>query len=842
MPFVPSPATATPPRPPRADAIGLGVLAALIALVAWNRLSVDPWLARVDVLTFFLPWYAFMGERLRALDVPGWNPHLFSGAPFAADPESGWGYLPAMLFFPLLSAVAAFKAMVAFQLVVAGVSTYAFARVLGTGVVAALVAAVVFAFGPFLHHDTYCCTIRAQLATWLPLALLGVELSLRVERWRDRLAPWCLTGLAITQMFTGWLGQGLVNGLLVVASYLGYRVLLSPPRPGSTLRGRLPVGAATGVAILGLALAIGAAGILPRLELNPETNLAGGRYDELVGGHDYPPYPLPTLLAHILGDGYDHRAVALGGAAVVLSLLAPLVARRRFAVPYFAVMTLVVFTLSLDTTPLHRLFYLLPRFRVLHEHAPHQVNAVVMIGPAILSAAAIESLAAWRGQRRRLPLVAAPLLAMAAVVALLRWAGEAVGWLPVAAAAVVTGLVALAVAAARGPGGRPVMGRLATLVPVLILVVAVVQPTGGEVVASWLGRPFGPGWDRFWPPDPVYDRAVAANVAQTDLGGAGEFLQSRQRTTSEPFRYVGYGGVAHPDESRRPATYQHHRTQPDVQAILVNARAVRLGLHDVQGYKAVQLKRYVEFLTALNGEPQEYHVANLRPSGVRSPLLDLLNVRYVVVDAGLPPDREDVVALTQGRREVFRSGDAIVYENDAALPRAWIVHDVRGVERGEALAPLAAGEVDPRRTAFVEGTAPPTGVPPASAEESVRVVRYEPDAITIAAEAAAPGLLVVSEAYSGGWRASIDGEPASVLPTNHALRGVPLPAGTHRVDLRYDPPSLRLGLLVSGVSSAAMLAVFALAGWARLRRVQGRNAPVVMASPRGAGDTAPAIG
>jgi hypothetical protein len=76
-----------------------------------------------------------------------------------------------MLFFPFLSAVTAFKAMVVFQLVVGGVSVYALARVLGMGAIAALAAAIVFAFGPFLHHNTYCCTVYSQLMTWLPLSL-----------------------------------------------------------------------------------------------------------------------------------------------------------------------------------------------------------------------------------------------------------------------------------------------------------------------------------------------------------------------------------------------------------------------------------------------------------------------------------------------------------------------------------------------------------------------------------------------------------------------------------------------------------------------------------------------
>lgn len=141
-------------RDRRSDVDAVTVLATLLARVARNRLSVDPWLIRVDLLAFFLLWYAFGGDRLDLLNVPGWNPHAFSGPPFAGDPASGWRYLPVMLFVPLLPAVAAFEAIVVFQLAVAAFSTHAFARVLGLRTIASLAAAVVFAFGPFLPHDT----------------------------------------------------------------------------------------------------------------------------------------------------------------------------------------------------------------------------------------------------------------------------------------------------------------------------------------------------------------------------------------------------------------------------------------------------------------------------------------------------------------------------------------------------------------------------------------------------------------------------------------------------------------------------------------------------------------
>jgi hypothetical protein len=798
----------------RADTLGVAVVVALTALVAAHRASFDGWLARNDVLTQYLPWYTYAGERLRALEVPGWNPHQFSGAPFAGDPQSGWLYLPVMLLFPFMSGVTAFKAMIAVQLAVAGLATYALARLLGIGVVGGVLAAVVFEFGPLLYHNTLCCTVRAQLAPWIPVALLGVEWALRARRRRDRLAPWFLTGLAISQMLAGWLGQGALNGLLVVAGYVAYRAVLSPPRGDRTVGSRVVDCLTTGAAVLALGLALGAAGLLPRLAVNAETNLAGGDYTG-VEGFSGGPKTVAELLADVLADGPDHRAVAVGGVAIVLSLLAPVLARRRFAVPYFAALTVIVFVLSLDTTPLHRLFYLVPAFRNLHEHNPAHVTAVVMIGPAILSGATIESLATQQRRGLLVPIVAAPLLMVVLVAESLRNQGVVVGWPPLVAAAATTLLVGVVLGVNLGLTRGVAWGRFARLATPLIVAVAFVLPTGLEIAGSITGRGHHAGWDRHWDPAPRWALAVEAETATTDPGGAGEFLQTRLAENG-PFRYVGYAGNGYPDEAGR-RSYSGRRAEPAVLAILVNARPLALGLYEIQGYNPVQLQRYAEFILALNGEGQDYHWAHLRAAGVSSPLINLLNVRYVLVDLGLPPERADVAALIAGRREVFRNELVVVYENDDALPHAWIVHDVQTVGRGEALPLLSAGAIDPRLTALVEGEPPPVAPPAASGAESARVTRYEPEAIEIRVDATAPGLLVVSEVYASGWRAYVDGAEVEILPTDHVLRGVPIPAGPSVVELRYEPRSLRLGLAISALTTAAMLLVAVLYS-ARVRR------------------------
>ncbi|MGH2614684.1 MAG: YfhO family protein [Thermomicrobiales bacterium] len=855
------------PRSWRPDGTALAILTAMTAIVAWNRLTFDSWLTRFDLFTFFLPWYTFLGERLRAFDIPGWNPHLFSGAPFAGDPESGWMYLPAMLFFALLPTLAAFKGMVAFHLAIAAFSTYAFARVLGMGAVPSLTAAVVFLVGPFLQWNTHCCLIFAQFAAWIPLALLGVELAMRAPSWRDRLIPWFVGGFAISQMLGGWIGEGWLYAMLLPAAYIGYRALLSPPRSGLNLRRRLSDGITTGIGVLGSGLALAAAGILPRLTVNAETNLAGGDYAALgAAGVLNSPWGLDYLLAQTLGvgSGYHFRAASFGGAAVVLSLLALPMARRRFGVPFFAVLTLVVLILTLETTPIHQLFYLIPRFRQFHDHDAWRVIALAAIGPAMLSGATIASLPDWRGRRELLPVIFLPLLLMLAVDLALRRTGMSLGWQPIAAAMLTTLLIALAVAiptGGRGPATsllpdrthNPVSSRgneqrelvtqprpsaahrdssqslgttltandaLTRFVPALALAVIFLLPTGLELTGSWLGWPPNRTWERHWRADPDEAAALVEDVRQSDLGGAGRFLQG-ELADSGPVRYAGYGGFGYPGDDARADSYMARRFDPAVQALLVNGRPIYLDLFDIQGYNPLHLARYDEFMTALNGAPQDYHTALLLPSGLDSPLLDLLAVRYVTVDASLPRRRDDLITLRSHAQPVFRTPQVTVYERATDLPHAWIVHDVRAVNRGDALPMLTSGTIDPYRTALVEGTPPETAPVADSANESARVTAYEPDSITIATQAASPGLLVVSEIYESGWRAFVDGREVAVLPTDHVLRGVPLPAGEHTVVLRYDPLSLRVGVGISGITLVVMLMTFMAAGWSSMRREAG---------------------
>ena len=95
----------------------------------------------------------------------------------------------------------------------------------------------------------------------------------------------------------------------------------------------------------------GAAGLLPRLEYNTLSNLAGGYPDDVAGRVDYVSGWSLKEWGLLLEPGSAWYA---GVTVLALALVAPLVARRRYAVPYFAVLSLCALVLSYPgTTPLH---------------------------------------------------------------------------------------------------------------------------------------------------------------------------------------------------------------------------------------------------------------------------------------------------------------------------------------------------------------------------------------------------------------------------------------------------------------------------------------------------------
>jgi hypothetical protein len=60
-----------------------------------------------------------------------------------------------------------------------------------------------------------------------------------------------------------------------------------------------------------------------------------------------------------------------------------------------------------------------------------------------------------------------------------------------------------------------------------------------------------------------------------------------------------------------------------------------------------------------------------------------------------------------------------------------------------------------------------------------------------------PALLVLSEVYDPNCPAYVDGERVPLHRANYLFRAIPIPAGEHRVELRYEPRTLRVGVALT---------------------------------------------
>jgi hypothetical protein len=141
-----------------------------------------------------------------------------------------------------------------------------------------------------------------------------------------------------------------------------------------------------------------------------------------------------------------------------------------------------------------------------------------------------------------------------------------------------------------------------------------------------------------------------------------------------------------------------------------------------------------------------------------------------------------------------------VYENETAMPRAWLASQTRVLDETASLEVIRSGRFadgskwDPATTALIET---PIHDPSPSGTGSVQITGYEPNRIGLSTKSAAPSILVLSENHYPGWRAYVDGRFVETLRVDYNLRGALLPAGEHTVEFVYRPKSVYLGAAIS---------------------------------------------
>lgn len=203
----------------------------------------------------------------------------------------------------------------------------------------------------------------------------------------------------------------------------------------------------------------------------------------------------------------------------------------------------------------------------------------------------------------------------------------------------------------------------------------------------------------------------------------------------------------------------------------------------IGGYHAAKLMKYQELTERYLIQPAQH-----------MNILNMLNTKYIL--------------------QQNESGEVAV-PNPGALGNAWFVRDVKLADNADAEMD-ALKDLDPHTTAIVrkaDESKLSAWKKDADTTASIKLSAYHPDKMVYEYNSQTPQFAVFSEIYyppSKGWKVSLDGKPYDdFFKVDYLLRGLVVPAGTHKIEMNFHPESFYKGETISKIFSGLILLLFA---------------------------------
>jgi Bacterial membrane protein YfhO len=723
-----------------------------------------------DLALEFFPWFRQVQGSLLAGHLPLWNPFAFGGSPLLANGQSA-PFSPFTVLAVPFDAAYGMSLMMLARLVVAGAGTYLFLRQLGAGSRASMVGGVAFAASSYMV--VWLGWPHSAVAALVPWGFAAAE---RYQRGGSRRALACLALIIGLQFLAGHIETSI--------QFTGALAVYSLARVVFKRRGR--AGLVSGLVVAGIVgILLSAAALVPFLYELQSSGIAGRRLGFQFGlAHLQPVMLLNWLIPNRLGnpgiDGlygpFPNYNESSGFATLTALMLAPLGMYWLWKRTRGAAVALVSIGLVAAGTVYGLLTPIIGRLPILSLTPNNRMTVVICFVVAVLGGLGVQQLE--DRQRERPGMIGAVLATFGAaavaglvVMAYLLFNRRAavdtmfpnfhyIGFWVIVAGLTLAGAGALILAGSwRGASRAAVAGVAAMVV----------------VEAAIFAGPYNP------------------KINTADIAPASSAMtQLRQLAGDRPV--VGIRGASLPESL---SLYQ---------------------LHDAAGYDPIFPPRVSLYWS--HSDPQ-YYVADAFHVVLGSPRVDMLaaaGVAYVETPEQAP---------LAGTRAVSRVEGVVLQEVPNARPFAYAVSDVVTV-RGpdEAIRTLAA---HPERV-VVEGccsipckcgsstAAGAPWAPPVPYVTALSVRREANGGVVGDVNLVRSSLVVLDQTFSPGWVARVDGHQVPVHPANVMLQSVEVPAGSHHLELSYEPASVSIGLALSGLGLLGLVAILFLplqAWWSR---------------------------
>ena len=712
-----------------------------------------------DVFSQYIYTRPFGFGELKKGNLPLWNPHIFSGAPFFGGFESALLY-PLNLIFLIFPAAMAINLGIALHVFLCGIFTYLWLSHRNLHPLACFFSAVLLMFSGAFFMNVYAGHLsNLSTMTWAPLLFLALDGFFIAPS-----AGWFLLGvLAITMQFLGGHPQHVyytaIAAFLYTALYLTGRERRFSAIPGL-------IGMYAGAA------ALCAVQLFTGMDAASESVRSGGLSFQLAGTFSFPPENLLTLICPGFFGNMSRMPywgrwylwemnIFLGVTGAVFALYGCVYGKGRGRLASI-LMAAALFILALGKNlPLYWIFYhLVPFYKSFRGSSKFIFQASLFL--VMLSGMGFDRFISMRHIRKKFLIVVLATGMVLVFLGLFIWfmasAGEGGTWKGLVASIHGTGESYLDGELLHNEDftflARAYSSRALFFSGALILVLA---------LFLYLCR-FS---------DKVKYAVLLLAVIEV-------FLFARSfRATFEA------------ESTRFPGIESHLAEQPGDFRILnmkIPNSAMVTGEQDVWGTAPLLSSRYAEFMTFTQGGNPDQASQNLSFKRYH-PLYRMLRCRFFFG---------------------FREGDLQVAEFENVLPRLLFIHEWEVIpERDKIFERMAEEDFDPAKLVILESE---PGVNQVESQDSPkgRIIESSTDRKVIEAELARPAILLLTDGYSSGWRAL--GLPGSVqekynlLPADYVLQAIPLTLGKHRILLEYKPLAFQLGKWISLVSLILFIA------------------------------------
>jgi hypothetical protein len=720
-----------------------------------------------DAIRQIYPWKELAISLIKQSQFPLWNPYAFSGTPLLANMQTAVFYPMNFLFFIIPNFPFAWAAYIISTLLLGLFFMYLFLKSLKLTDSAAIFGSIAFAASGYMIVWLEWGTVAHQLI-WLPLSLFALK------RWWDSRKVRFLLLLVFSASSTIFAGypQGAAYNFIIVFTW--FLCFLKNTAKKQRLSLAFPI-------IISAILVIGLTAIqwMPTMELYFNSAMRGEVSQKLSKEAALPFAQFATLLApdyfgnrvtndywakQFSGVDYMDADLYVGATTLLLVVSAILISKKTKEVKWLILLFILGVILGAKTPIVSFIAGL--GIPVISTGAASEALIISIFSLCCLAAIGLQGLLDRQTKTKAKPAV----------------------WI------IGSLYIALLIISLFFEQSKAAIAQNSLLVPL----------TGFVLVALLIlldsKRKIHPGL-----------LGIAFILVLTS-----ELLLHAEKIL--PFSYPNFVFPKHQliEELKRRSSYYRVAGFWDSE-IATNFHTV-FRLYSLEGYDPLYIRRYGEFVTAAEegklpvSVPRSDADITMENEENRNRLIDLASVRYIPAKVTNQKEswEEEPLKYDPSRfRLVWQKDNFKIYENPQALPRAKLFYDWQVIsDDEEVIKTLYDQQFNPHEQVILKmnpGIKITSDAEQYNESRGATITDYKPNLVEIQTQSPTPAILLLTDSFYPGWKATVDENPAEILRTNYTFRSVVVPSGNHQVIFSYKPVSFKFGKAISAISLSLIL-------------------------------------